>query len=71
MISADEKEKLKREKSSGFFLDMGKLSFAGMVIGSIVSVTSQENIFYLLGKAIVGILLTIVFAKIGMFILKQ
>lgn len=71
MISENEKEKLRKEKVSGFFLDMAKFSFAGIVIGSMVSVTDQTPLLLVLCKAITGTLLTIVFARIGILMLKQ
>ena len=34
-----EKDKVRREKLAGLFFDLAKLSFAGLVVGGIVSMT--------------------------------
>lgn len=66
----NDKEKLRKDKTAGFFLDMAKLSFAGMVIGSVVSITEETSLPIILSQAIVGTLLTIVFARVGFMILN-
>lgn len=67
----EEVEKLKREKTAGFFLDLAKLSFAGMVIGSLVSISGETaGMEITLSESAVGTILTIAFAYIGFNILK-
>lgn len=64
-----EKEHLKRDKLSGYFLDMSKLTFATSVLAGaapIFNSDSSANIPYVL----VGIASTVVFAWIGRLILK-
>lgn len=55
MEEMDEKEKLRKDKTAGFFFDMAKLSFAGMVVGSMVSITEESSLPLILSQAIVSL----------------
>lgn len=50
-----EKDKVRREKLAGYFFDLSKLSFAGLVVGGIVSI-KPDNIDYSIEiyRAIIG-----------------
>lgn len=65
-----EKDKTRREKLAGYFFDLSKLSFAGLVIGVIIplySDLSNENNWY---SICTGIILTIISAAFANKILK-
>lgn len=66
-----EKEKTRREKLAGYFFDLSKLSFAGLVVGGIVSI-KPDNADYLIEiyRAIIGCIFTISLARIANIILK-
>lgn len=65
-----EKEKLSRETLGKFFYDLAKISFAALVIGSVVSVaTQQEKVEYWL-LILIGIFVTYIFSYIGYKIIK-
>lgn len=66
-----EKDKTRREKLAGYFFDLSKLSFAGLVIGGIVSI-KPENANYSIEiyRAIIGCLFTIFLARTANTILK-
>ena len=66
----EEKEKLKKGKTAGLFMHLCELSFAGMVIGGMVSIPSGTVDALSIAKVIVGGILSIVFARIGFIILK-
>lgn len=65
-----EKEKLKKDKLSGFFLDMAKLSFAAMVLGGVMPLLNGEGSASNIMFFILGIMMTFIFALIGYTILK-
>lgn len=65
-----EKEKLKKDKLSGFFLDMAKLSFAAMVLGGVMPLLNGESSASNIMFFILGIMMTFIFALIGYTILK-
>lgn len=65
-----EKDKTRRERLVGYFFDLSKLSFAGLVIGVVIplySDLSNENNWY---SICTGILLTIISAVFANKILK-
>lgn len=65
-----EKDKTRRERLTGYFFDLSKLSFAGLVIGVVIplySDLSNENNWY---SICTGILLTIISAVFANKILK-
>lgn len=69
-MTKEEKEKAKREKMGGYFLDLSKLAFAAMVLGSITPIfhegTSWDWVTFALGVA-----LTMALARIGYNILNN
>lgn len=65
-----EKDKVRKEKLAGYFYDLSKLSFAGLVIGVILPIFSNsndENNWYAI---VVGIVLTSLSALLANKILK-
>lgn len=67
-----EKDKVRREKLSGYFFNLSQLSFVTLVIGLMVTLT-KESLYsnYILGfLVVVGIIITIIFARIGNNLLK-
>ncbi|MDD6553359.1 MAG: hypothetical protein PUF37_07215 [Prevotellaceae bacterium] len=65
-----EKDKLKKDKLSGFFLDMAKLSFAALVLGDIMPIINDTNSGSSILSLSLGIIMTIVYALLGYRILK-
>ena len=65
-----EKDKVRREKLAGLFFDLAKLSFAGLVVGGIVSMKPDIDITLDIYRVIIGGISTIVFIRIGNTILK-
>lgn len=65
-----EKDKVRREKLAGLFFDLAKLSFAGLVIGGIVSLKPDDDISIDIYRVIIGGISSIFFARIGNTILK-
>ena len=60
-----EKDRTRREKLAGYFFDLSKLSFAGLVIGVVIplySDLSNENNWY---SICTGIILTIISAVLA------
>jgi hypothetical protein len=67
-----EKDKVRREKLAGYFFNLSQLSFVTLVIGLMVTLT-KESLYsnYILGfLVVVGIIITIIFARIGNNLLK-
>ncbi len=65
-----EKEKLGRETLGKFFYDLAKIAFTALVVGSIVSVTTEQKkleYWLLIG---IGLITTFVFARKGHKIMK-
>lgn len=66
-----EKDKVRREKLAGLFFDLAKISFTALVVGSVVSVaTQQEKVEYWI-LILIGIFVTYIFSYIGYKIIKQ
>ncbi len=65
-----EKDKVRREKLAGLFFDLAKLSFAGLVVGGIVSMKPDVDITLDIYRVIIGGISTIIFIRIGNTILK-
>lgn len=66
-----EKEKASRETLGKFFYDLAKISFTALVVGSIVSVaTEQERLEYWL-LILIGMFVTYIFSYIGYKIIKM
>lgn len=67
-----EKDKVRREKLAGYFFNLSQLSFVTLVIGLMVTLT-KESLYsnYILGfLVVVGIIITIIFSRIGNNLLK-
>lgn len=65
-----EKDKTRREKLAGYFFDLSKLCFAGLVVGVVIPLyadMSNENNWY---SVCTGIILTIMSAYLANKILK-
>ena len=65
-----EKDKLRKETLSNYFLNLSQLSFVGLVIGVVIPLYSDiqdEKNWY---AAFTGSLLTFIFASIGNKLLK-
>lgn len=71
MSYEQEIEKLKKDRISTFFFDMAKLSFASIVAVAIISITSGAYDALATYKAVVGAVLTLVFARIGFLTLNR
>ena len=65
-----EKDKTRREKLAGYFFDLSKLSFAGLVISIILSLFSNVENTILWLAALFGTVLTISSAMLANKILK-
>jgi hypothetical protein len=65
-----EKDKVRREKLAGLFFDLAKLSFAGLVVGGIVSMKPDVDMTLDIYRVIIGGVSTIIFIRIGNTILK-
>ena len=65
-----EKEKIRREKLAGYFFDISKLSFAGLVIGIVLPLFSNVDDLKIWGAASLGLLLTIMAATLANKILR-
>lgn len=67
-----ERNKVRREKLAGFFLNLAQISFTVLAIGLPVTLFKEElyDNYMLIISSVVGFILTIVFAKIGNNILK-
>ena len=66
-----ERNKLIREQLGKFFLDMAKLAFAGVVLVKIASSDPDEEMLSIAITMVFGSMLTVFFAFIGYWILKQ
>ena len=61
-----EKDKTRRDKLAGYFFDLSKLSFAGLVIGVVIplySDLSNENNWYSICTGIILTIISVVFAN--------
>ena len=65
-----EKDKTRREKLAGFFYDLAKLCFGGLVVGSLISYSNDGVNMYEITKTVFGIASTMVLSKIANEILK-
>lgn len=65
-----ERDRSRRENLGKFFYDLAKLTFAGLVIGSIVSLTPDFENINTLYRVFLGGISTVIFARIGNKILK-
>lgn len=65
-----EKDKVRREKLAGYFFDLSKLSFAGIVISIVLPLFSNVGDMKMWMAALFGIVLTILSALLANKILK-
>lgn len=66
-----DKDKTRREKLAGYFFDLSKLSFAGLVIGGMVSIKPDGTDYLIeIYRAVAGCLFTIFLARMANTILK-
>lgn len=65
-----ENDKTRREKLAGFFYDLAKLCFGGLVVGSLISYSNDGVNMYEITKTVFGIASTMVLSKIANEILK-
>lgn len=65
-----EKDKVRKEKLAGYFFDLSKLSFAGLVIGVILPLFTNVGDYKIWCAASLGMLLTIISALFANKILK-
>lgn len=68
---AREKEKLSKETLGKFFYDLAKIAFTALVVGSIVSVVSEQKTTEYTILTLIGILVTCALALIGHKIIKS
>lgn len=69
---AKEKDKASRENLGKFFYDLAKTSFTAMVAADVVSFfLTDADISSLLALLLTGIIMTLVFAYLGYYIIKR
>ena len=64
------KNYIRKEKIAGYFFDLSKLSFAGMVIGSMTPMFTDMNYSLNWYSAVLGVVSTYIFAFTANRILK-
>lgn len=67
---AKEREKLSREPLGKFFYDLAKIAFTALVVGSIVSMVTEQKKFEHLLLIAIGIFVTFIFSYVGFKIIK-
>lgn len=67
---AKEMRKVRREKLAGYFYDLSKLSFTGLVISVVIQLVTDITNPWLWGTEIIGIVLTCLLARLANKILK-
>ena len=65
-----EKEKLSREALGKFFYDLAIISFTALVVGSVVSVATQQERMEYWVLIFIGVFVTYIFSYIGYKIIK-
>ena len=67
-----EKDKARKDKLAVFFFNLAQVSFIILVLGLLITLTKEElyNNYFLMLLSLFGIVLTILFARIGNNILK-
>lgn len=65
-----ERNKTIRELIGKFFLDMAKLSFAGVVLAKMAYIRPEDDIATTIIAVITGCMLTVLFLMIGLLVLK-
>jgi hypothetical protein len=68
-----EKNKVRQEKLASFFFDLSKITYTVLVVGLLVNVIQEQDFtnFVLVVSVVVGVLISIIFARIGNNILKK
>lgn len=67
---AKKRNEVRREKLAGYFFDLSKLSFAGLIIGLVLPLFSDVNNLTIWLAALFGLTITIVSALLANKILK-
>lgn len=71
MNQTAQNDKTRREKLAGYFFDLSKLSFAGLVVGGLVSIKSDNTDHVIdIYRVIAGCIFTILSAIIANLTLK-
>ena len=67
-----EKDKARKDKLAVFFFNLAQVSFTILVLGLLITLTKEElyNNYFLMLLSLFGIVLTILFARIGNNTLK-
>lgn len=67
-----EKDKARKDKLAVFFFNLAQVSFTILVLGLLITLTKEElyNNYFLMLLSLFGIVLAILFARIGNNILK-
>lgn len=67
-----EKDKARKDKLAVFFFNLAQVSFTILVLGLLITLTKEElyNNYFLMLLSLFGIVLMILFARIGNNILK-
>ena len=67
-----ENDKARKDKLAVFFFNLAQVSFTILVLGLLITLTKEElyNNYFLMLLSLFGIVLTILFARIGNNILK-
>ena len=66
-----EKSKIRREKIAGYFLNLSQLTFVALVLGGVTPLYINEEHVVCWILLSLGILMSILLAVIGYFILKK
>lgn len=65
-----EEHKEAKERVGKFFYDLAKIAFTALVVGSIVSVVTEQKKFEHLLLIAIGIFVTFIFSYVGFKIIK-
>ena len=68
---AKDKERLSHETLGKFFFDLAKIVFTALVVGSIISIATEQKKLEYWGLIIFGIFVTYIFSYVGNKILKS
>ena len=65
-----EKDKVRREKLAGYFLNLSQLTFVALVLGGVTPLYTNAEVEMNWYVIVAGVILTIILASIGNKILK-
>ena len=65
-----EKNKIRREKIAGYFLNLSQLTFVALVLGGVTPLYADDGAKLDLFIIVTGAILTLMFASVGSRILK-